>query len=143
MAHIRTYILILILLIARHGGIMAQPADTSTLAPGIVQDERVDQLVDKHIRINQNLKTIEGFRIQVFSDSGNNSKTKAQSTQEELIARYPQMGVYLTFKSPNYKVRIGDFRSRLDAQRFLNELAADYPNAFIINDQINITKIDP
>lgn len=143
MAHIRTHILILILLIARHGGIMAQPADTSTLVPGIVQDERVDQLVDKHIRINQNLKTIEGFRIQVFSDSGNNSKTKAQSTQEELIARYPQMGVYLTFKSPNYKVRIGDFRSRLDAQRFLNELAADYPNAFIINDQINITKIDP
>ncbi len=143
MAHIRTHILILILLIARHVGIMAQPADTSTLVPGIVQDERVDQLVDKHIRINQNLKTIEGFRIQVFSDSGNNSKTKAQSTQEELIARYPQMGVYLTFKSPNYKVRIGDFRSRLDAQRFLNELAADYPNAFIINDQINITKIDP
>ncbi|HNW74677.1 MAG TPA: SPOR domain-containing protein [Bacteroidales bacterium] len=143
MTSIHSHILILILFIIQNTGTKAQPADTSAVTPGIVQDERVDQLVEKHIRINQNLKTIDGFRIQVFSDSGNNSKTKAQATQDELSARYPQMGVYLTFKSPNYKVRIGDFRSRLDAQRFLNELAPDYPNAFIITDQINIPKIDP
>lgn len=143
MTLIRSHILILFLMIVGQGGSLAQSADTIAITPGIVQDERVDQLVEKHTRINQKLKTIDGFRIQVFSDSGNNSKTKAQATQDELTARYPAMGVYLTFKSPNYKVRIGDFRSRLDAQRFLNELAPDYPNAFIITDQINVHKIDP
>jgi len=49
---------------------------------------------------------------------------------------------YLTFKAPNYKVRVGDFRTKLDAQRFLIELTADYPNAFIITDQINLPKTD-
>ena len=108
----------------------------------IVQDSRVDLLVSKHIRINQTFKTSEGFRIQLFSDSGNNSKTRAQSLQDELIARFPAMGVYLSFKSPNYKVRIGDFRTRLDAQRFLNEISIDFPNAFIVSDQINLPKSD-
>lgn len=108
----------------------------------IIQDSRIDLLVKKHIQINQVLNTMDGFRIQVFSDSGINSKTKAQSAQDEFKSRFPDKGVYLSFKSPNYKVRIGDFRTKLDAQRFLIELTADFPNAFIIADQINLPKTD-
>lgn len=108
----------------------------------IIQDSRVDVLVTKHIQINQKLNTMDGFRIQLFSDSGNNSKNKAQSVQDEIQMRFPGMGVYLTFKSPNYKVRVGDFRTKLDAQRFLIELTADYPNTFIVADQINLPKTD-
>jgi len=58
------------------------------------------------------------------------------------MAKYPDVGTYLTFKTPNYKVRIGDFRTKLDAQRFLNEIIADYPNAWIIEDQINLPKVE-
>ncbi len=123
------------------GLILAQRTDSVSGKTEIIQDARVDMLVSKHIQINQTLKTMDGFRIQLFSDSGNNSKTKAQAAHDEFLARYPSMGVYLTFKSPNYKVRIGDFRTKLDAQRFLNEIAADYSNAFIITDQINLPKI--
>lgn len=108
----------------------------------IIQDARVDMLVTKHIQINQAINAMDGYRIQLFSDSGNNSKTAAQAVQDEFLVKYPETGVYLTFKSPNYKVRIGDFRTRLDAQRFLNEIAVDYPNAFIIVDQINLPKVN-
>ena len=114
---------------------------TGTLAQGhiqIVQDERIDLLVSKHIQINQNRKGVDGYRIQIFFDSGNNSKTKAQSIYEGFKAKYPDVRAYLSFKSPNYKVRVGDFRSRLDAQRFLNDINNEYPNAWIIADQINL-----
>ncbi len=121
---------------------LAQVTAVGDSTAGIVQDARVDELVGKHIMINQNLKTIDGFRIQVYSDSGNNSKTRAQQMKEELDSRYPGLEVYISFKSPNYKVRVGDFRTRLDAQRFLSDMAADYPNAFIITDQINLPKTD-
>ena len=134
--------LILLFLLARSNSAFAQHADVTGDSTVIVQDDRVDLLVKKHIRINQALNTMDGFRIQVFSDSGNNSKTKAQSVHDEFVARYPNLSVYLTFKSPNYKVRIGDFRTKLDAQRFLIELTADYPNAFIIADQINLPRTD-
>ena len=108
----------------------------------IIQDSRVALLVNKHIQVNKAVNTIEGFRIQIFSDSGINSKNNAQAVHDEFQARFPEMAVYLTFKSPNYKVRIGDFRTRLDAQRFFIQLTIDYPNAFIISDQINLPKTD-
>ena len=108
----------------------------------IVQDEKVDLLVSKHIQINQNRQGIDGFRIQIFFDSGNNSKIRAQSIHESFLAKYPDVGAYLSFKTPNYKVRVGDFRTKLDAQRFLNEIIADYPNAWIIDDQINLPKVE-
>jgi SPOR domain len=108
----------------------------------IIQDDRVDLLVSKHIRINQNQKGIDGFRIQIFFDSGNNSKTKAQSIYEGFKAKYPDMRAYLSFKSPNYKVRVGDFRTQLDAKRFLNEIIDQYPNAWIIADIINLPRAE-
>lgn len=120
----------------------AQTTDTVAAKVGIYQDVRINVLLDKHIELNTVAKTMDGFRIQVFFDSGNNSKTKAQAVLDEFIAKYPKCGAYLTFKSPNYKVRVGDFRTRLDAQRFLNEIISDYPNAFIIGDQINLPSVE-
>jgi hypothetical protein len=108
----------------------------------VLQDDRVDLLVSKHIQINQNRNGIEGYRIQIFFDSGNNSKTKAQSIYEGFKAKYPDVRTYLSFKSPNYKVRVGDFRTRLDAQRFLNDINIEYPNAWIIADMINLPKVE-
>jgi hypothetical protein len=108
----------------------------------LIQDDKMDLLVSKHILINQNRKGVDGFRIQIFFDSGNNSKTRGQSIYESFLVKYPDVGAYLTFKTPNYKVRVGDFRTKLDAQRFLNEIIADYPNAWIIEDQINLPKVE-
>jgi hypothetical protein len=142
MAKQLAYFFIFLLLFLRVNTVFAQQNDSTGSKTEIVQDPRADLLVKKHIRINQVLNTMDGFRIQVFSDSGISSKNKAQAVQDEFRARFPAMGAYLTFKSPNYKVRIGDFRTKLDAQRFLIELTADYPNAFIITDQINLPKTD-
>jgi hypothetical protein len=121
---------------------VAQDKDSGKGHVQIIQDEKVDLLVSKHIQINQNRKGLEGFRIQIFFDSGNNSKTKAESIYEGFKAKYPDVGAYLSFKSPNYKVRVGDFRTRLDAQRFLNEIITEYPNAWIIADIIKLPIVD-
>ncbi len=129
--------LILLLLV---NVVCAQERAASGGETEIIQDSRVDLLVKKHIQINQTLNTTDGFRIQIFSDSGNNSKTKAQSVHDEFQARFPETAVYLTFKTPNYRIRIGDFRSKLDAQRFMIGLTSDYPNAFIVTVQINLFK---
>jgi hypothetical protein len=108
----------------------------------IIQDDRVDLLVSKHVQINQNKKGIEGFRIQIFFDSGNNSKTNAEAIYSGFTTKYPDVPAYLSFKAPNYKVRVGDFRTRLDAQRFLNEIIGEYPGAWLIEDLVNLPKVE-
>jgi hypothetical protein len=59
---------------------------------------------------------------------------------ETFSARYPDVSAYLTFKAPNYKVRVGDFRTRLDAVRFLQQILTDYPGAYVITDHIHLPK---
>lgn len=137
-----SYCLMVVFLAARVNGLFAQQSDTVPYKTEIVQDDRVELLVQKHIHVNQVSNAIDGFRIQIFSESGVNSKNMAQSVLDGFMARFPGKGAYLTFKSPNYRVRIGDFRTRLDAQRFLIELTTEYPNAFIISDQINLPQPD-
>jgi hypothetical protein len=131
-----------ILILSGYSRACAQQSDENAGRVKIVQDERVDLLVNKHIQINQTRDGIEGYRIQIFFDSGTNSKTKAQSIFESFKARYPETGAYLTFKAPNYKARVGDFRTKLDAQRYLNSIIDEYPNAWVIEDMINLPKVE-
>jgi cell division protein FtsN len=44
---------------------------------------------------------------------------------------------YVSYTQPNYRVRVGDFRTRLEAQKFLNELRKQYSSLFIFAERIN------
>ena len=54
----------------------------------------------------------------------------------KLKKKYPDVPVYLTWKAPNFKVRVGDFGTRLEAEGFLNKIKRNYPIAWVIRDKI-------
>lgn len=100
------------------------------------KDSRVDRLIEKHRQFNQANPGVDGFRVQIFFDSGNNSKKSAQTVREKFMELYPDVAAYLTFKAPYYRVRVGDFRTKLEAEGFLFQLATAYPNAFTVPDRV-------
>lgn len=109
----------------------------------IVQDQRITSLVAKHVAFNENRSGIKGFRVQIFFDSGNNSKSKAISVMNQFKDKYPNVGAYLMFQEPNYKVRVGDFRTRMDAQKLLHAITEEFPTAFVVkDDEINFPELD-
>ena len=109
----------------------------------VVSDTRINSLVEKHIAFGENRGSIRGFRIQIFFDSGNNSKNSAVAAMNEFKAKYPDVEAYLMYHEPNYKIRVGDFRCRMDAQRFLHKISGEYENAFIVkDDEINLPDLD-
>jgi hypothetical protein len=101
----------------------------------LVESDAISSLVEKHIFLNSRQKII-GWRIQIFFDSGNNSKSKAYARKGVFMAMYPDMSVYLMFQSPYYKVRVGDFRTRMDAEGFKQKLLGEFPDAFVVKDEI-------
>lgn len=108
----------------------------------IKQDPLVETLVQKHISYNLNRVGITGYRVQIFFESGNNSKNKAYAVKAGFLANFPNIGAYLTYQAPNYKIRVGDFRTKLDAYRFLRIIEADYSNAFIVSEEIHYPSLD-
>lgn len=97
----------------------------------IIGDVKVAQLVEKHIEFNDRVKTIPGYRIQIASLSGANSKNNAFALRDRFIATYPEMTAYLVFDEPNFRVKVGDFISRLDAFVFLQRIKAVYPGTIV------------
>ncbi|MBN2172557.1 MAG: SPOR domain-containing protein [Bacteroidales bacterium] len=108
----------------------------------VIQDPRVDTLLAKHRYLNQNKPGIEGWRIQIFFESGNYSKRLAIEAKSAFVEKYPDIPAYVIFHEPYYKVRIGDYRTRMQAEKFLKQIEQEYPNAFVVNDEINFPKLD-
>ncbi|MFN3555022.1 MAG: SPOR domain-containing protein [Bacteroidales bacterium] len=107
----------------------------------VSQDERVDQLLRSHRQNNQRAG-VSGFRVQIYTDSGNRSKLRTDRVKAEFDARFPRVRSYITYDEPYYRLRVGDFRTRLDAQRFLNEISSIYPAAHIVPDRIQFPRLE-
>jgi len=101
-------------------------------------DSLTHVLINKHIAYNLAKPYSQGYRIQLYFGS---QRDKAYEFRTEFIKLYPQTAAYVLYQQPNFKLRVGDFRTRLDAQKRLKELQTYYPSAFIVKDDIKI-KID-
>ncbi len=101
----------------------------------IVGDVAATQMVERHVELNQRVKTIPGYRVQIASFSGANSKTSAFNLRDNFLTDYPTVQAYIVFDEPNFKVKVGDFRTRLEAYAFLQQIKETY-KGYIIRDNI-------
>ncbi|MDG1661233.1 MAG: SPOR domain-containing protein [Winogradskyella sp.] len=84
--------------------------------------------IDKLLEFKKDIKTVETFRIQVYSGS---SSSAASNVKAEFKQSYGQWPVEMVFNTPNYKIWVGNFRDRLEADRALLRIKKSYMNAFI------------
>jgi hypothetical protein len=108
----------------------------------IIQDERIGRLAEKHRALNERQSDIDGYRIQIFFDSGNNSKKKTNDAMQRFIEKYPDVKAYISFKEPYYRVRVGNFRTLIESEGFLKKIQSDYPNAFPVKEKVYFPGID-
>ena len=115
-------------------------------APGgalkVYQDPRVDTLLSRYVQINELHPVIEGWRIEIFFEAGNYSKKQAMEAKADFVKKYTEVPSYLIFQQPYYKVRVGDFRTKMEAERFLHQIEFEYPQAFVVMDEINFPRLD-
>jgi len=123
--------------------IFARLRGTSTDARVIVaQSSDLRAAFDRYLAANRS-STATGYRIRVYYNSRQNSRSESEQVARAVVRTYPWLGVYRTFESPNFKVTVGDFRTRDEALKVFNELKALYPSAFIIKESINYPAFAP
>ena len=104
----------------------------------IGQDQRIEELIQKQKEIHSIDNTIDGFRVQIFMESGNDAVEHANAVMEEFKANYPDFPIYLVFGQPYYRLRVGDFRTRLEAEKMFQTLSQEYKKAFVTSDRIQL-----
>lgn len=108
----------------------------STGSVNVLQDPRVDSIISMQRSIREANPLIDGYRIQIFMESGNDAVERANQLIENFNEDFPAIKAYLSFGQPYYRVRVGDFRDRLEAEGLLKRISRKYAQAFIIQDQI-------
>jgi hypothetical protein len=81
---------------------------------------------------------IAGYRIQIF----NGRKSDCLSQRGAFLRQFPEMQAYLLYEVPEYKTQVGNFRSRLEAERFLQQIIEAFPGSFVIATQIEYPKVE-
>ncbi len=98
-------------------------------------DSLAKVLVKRHVLLNKAKMTMSGYRVQIHY--GNN-RTRATEIKAEFILTHPDIPTYLIYQQPNFKVRLGDFKTRIQAQELLDNITADYPASFIVRDEVKL-----
>ena len=103
----------------------------------INQDPRIDKMLSWHVENNKIKNKIDGFRVEIFFSSEIDAKEKALKKKSEFLAIYPDNIVHVEYISPNFRVRVGDFRTKNEALKLYKEIKNNYPVAFIVTDEID------
>jgi len=80
------------------------------------------------LEFKKDIKTVDTFKIQIYSG---NSSFVAEKIKSEFKQTYSEWPTEMVFQTPNYKIWVGNFRDRLEADRALLRVKKNYMNAFI------------
>jgi len=105
-------------------GSMGLTLETDTLLP---------DLVERHKYLNKQIESIDGYRVQIFTAS---RRYLAQQQRAKFEAMYPEIQSYLSYEDPYYKIRVGDFLKKREADLFNNQIREEFPDSFVLSSKV-------
>lgn len=102
-------------------------------------DPRLAILEKKHRNVHLGvIRSGGGYRIQIYNG---NDREKANEIKIDFMRRFPGIRTYLTYVQPQFRVKVGDFRTRADAQKLYEQLSSLYNPSMIVPDIIVINTL--
>lgn len=94
-------------------------------------DAKVERLMERFAAVKH---PQAGYRVQVYLGE----RKAAEEAKRAFLQSSPDTPAYLSWLAPNWRLRIGDCRTRLEAERLLRDLRSTYPGCYIVPDQIEM-----
>ena len=94
-------------------------------------EDKVAQLIAEKRKLNPSLVSKERYKIQIFSGESE----KAKKTVIQFKQEFKDIDATIVFNTPNYKVWVGNFKSRMEAERNFAEIKKKYKNTLLIKPQ--------
>jgi cupin superfamily acireductone dioxygenase involved in methionine salvage len=105
------------------------------------KDPRLDLLVKKQIEYNEVTtrearRFVQGYRILVVNT---NDRNKASDAKTKMYQEFPELRTYLEWKAPFYKLKVGDFKTREEADEYLEDIKRVFPTGvYVVRDIIEV-----
>ena len=110
----------------------------------IYRDPRLDSLIKKQIQINEittrdSRRNIPGYRIQVANSTDRN---QVFAIKTKIYQVYPELKPYLIYQAPNYKLKLGNFKTEEEADPYIKKLSKLFPTGVYLTHDIIDVKLD-
>lgn len=132
----RSLILVLVLVVT---ALSSAGQDTAVVFSNknftIKQDAGIAGLLYSYKVYNSKREFGEGFRVQIMYTDVREDVYRSKAA---MYKEFAELASYVEYEQPYYKLRLGDFKTRLEATYYLQQIAALYPGAFIVRDKIKI-----
>lgn len=118
----------------------ASAQDSSSVV--VHKDPRLDVLLKKQGDINAatrkaNAHTASGYRLLVINT---NKRDEAIAAKTKVYTNFPELRAYLVYQSPYFRLKVGNFKTREEAQQYQKSLGYYFPKGvFVISDVIEVT----
>jgi hypothetical protein len=96
---------------------------------------KINAIMDSVAVKNKENKYFNGYTIQIYAG---NSREAAVQAKESVYRLLPNSSPKISYIQPNYRVKIGQFIERIEAQRYYLDIKQGFPNAIIIPERIEI-----
>lgn len=116
-------------------------AQDSSASVVVNKDPRIDMLINKQIEINEvttrnSRRAAPGYRILVISS---NDRNKVIEAKTKMYREFPELKTYMMYQSPFFRLKVGNFRERTDAEEYLSRIQRFYQSGvYIVTDTIEV-----
>ena len=94
----------------------------------VTQDPKFEQLLNEKRKINSSITVNDRYKIKIYNGDNENSRKKLIEFKKENV----NFDATIVFSTPMYKVWVGNFKTRIEAEKNLTDLKKKYPTAFLI-----------
>jgi hypothetical protein len=114
--------------------LLASVREVSAQGVTIHKDPRLDLLISKQVELNkevykENNRTGAGYRVLVINT---NNRNKAMEVKSKIMSEFPEHKTYLIYQSPYFKIQVGNFRERKEAEALRKKIISLYPTGVIV-----------
>lgn len=100
-------------------------------------NRRLDLVLDTLADKNRAIRYAPGYRIQVYVGT---QRKEVESTKLLIYQNFPELSPYLSYSQPTYKLKVGDFMRRIDADRYYASIRQLIPSAQLQPDKVDIRR---
>lgn len=112
----------------------------TTIVPGTVRVTESDRIQALMANYAAHKRPLDGYRIQIFIGD----RAQAETTRRSFLVQHPDIPAYLSYLAPNFRVRVGDLRDRVEAENMRESLRGEFPGLYVVPDQIEPPRLpDP
>ncbi|MBQ2150311.1 MAG: SPOR domain-containing protein [Bacteroidales bacterium] len=97
------------------------------------QSPEIKEAFNRQVAANAS-KRVVVYRIRIYNDNKQNARSASESAMNRFKAMYPGVAAYRSYVNPFFKVTVGNFHSRPEADRMLQQLRGSFPTAFVVKE---------